>query len=231
LLSSANPRSSQPAPWPVGLAYGLALALVILLLGPLLLFNPLFTSALQARHAVAAAFGTEQREIDRVTTAYLVDIYTSGSFDEALEPGGAPLLDERERSHMSDVSNLVRILAAVTVVAGIVAIAAGHRLRHEPRRQGRIMLVTAGALGAAALVIGLAFAVAFDATFLAFHAIFFPPGTYLFEPGSDLITLFPGGFWFDASLAAGAAVLLTAVALAIIGLRRWRAGAGTLTGP
>jgi uncharacterized membrane protein len=132
---------------------------------------------------------------------------------------------------MGDVSNLVRLLAGITLVALIVAVLAGLRLRDEPQRQGLIMLSTAGALGATAVAIGLAFAFAFDAAFLAFHAIFFPPGTYLFEPGSNLIGLFPGGFWFDASLIAGGAVLLTAIVVAIIGYRRWRSGSQTPARP
>ena len=218
------------APRIVGLAFGLGLAVVIVLAGPLLLFNPLVTSALQARHQVAAGFGVDQAAIDRVTTELLVDIYTGGAFDAQLTEGQT-LLNERERSHMTDVSNLVRLLAAITVVGLVVAVVAGRALNRESRRQGAVMVVSAGALGAVAVALGLAFALAFDATFLAFHAIFFPPGTYLFEPGSNLIGLFPGGFWFDASLAAGAAVLLTAVAVALVGLRRTRAGAQTLEGP
>jgi uncharacterized membrane protein len=116
----------------------------------------------------------------------------------------------------------VQILIGVTLVALAVAVVTGWRLRAEPRRQGRIMLSAASAIGAVALVLAVIFAVAFDAAFLAFHQLFFPPGTYLFEPGSQLITLFPGGFWFDASLAAGAAIVVTALVVASIGFRRWR---------
>ena len=93
------------------------------------------------------------------------------------------------------------------------------------------MVITAGAIGAAALVLALVFAVAFDAAFLAFHQVFFPPGTYLFEPGSKLITLFPGGFWFDASLAAGGAIVLTALAVAVVGVRRLRGAPQTPARP
>ena len=50
----------QRAPWPVGLVLGVSLALLITLVGPLLLFNPWFTSLLQERHAVAALFATSQ---------------------------------------------------------------------------------------------------------------------------------------------------------------------------
>ena len=192
--------------------------MVITLAGPLLLFNPIFTSVLQEHHDVAAAFDTSQPEVDRVTGEILGDLFLGGSFDAAFA-GDPPLLNDRERSHMDDVSRLVQLLLGITVVALLVAVITGLLLRREPRRQGRIMLTAAGAIGAVALVLGLVFAVAFDAAFLAFHQVVFPPGTYLFEPGSKLITLFPGGFWFDASLAAGGAIVLTALAVSVIGLR------------
>ena len=214
------------APWPVGPLFGVSVAVAILLVGPLLLFNPAFTSLLQARHEVAASFGSSQAEVDRVTTELLVDIYADGSFGAAFA-GQPPLLDERERSHMHDVARLVRILAAVALLAAVLAGVAGAWLNREPRRQGRIMLLAGGGIGAVGLLVAIAFAVAFEPTFLAFHAIFFPPETFLFEPGSNLITLFPEPFWFDASLAAGAAVLLAAAIVAVIGLRRLRGGGPT----
>ena len=217
-------------PGPVGVAFGLALALVILLAGPLLLFNPGVVSTLQARHDVAASFGTSEDEIDRVTGEMLGDLFSGGTFEAALE-GDAPLLNERERSHMGDVSRLVQLLAAIVVAALLVVVATGFALRRESGRQGRIMVAIAGAIGAAAVILAVAFAVAFDAMFLAFHEIFFPPGTYLFEPGSRLIQLFPGGFWFDASLAAGGAVILTALVVGLVGFARWRAGSRTTARP
>jgi integral membrane protein (TIGR01906 family) len=201
---------------------------VITLAGPLLLFNPIFTSALQARHEVPDAFGTSQAEVDRVTGEILGDLFVGASFDAAFE-GDAPLLNDRERSHMSDVSRLVQLLLGITVAALLVAVVTAIMLRREPRRQGRIMLIAAGLIGAVALGLAIVFAVAFDAAFLAFHEVFFPPGTYLFEPGSRLITLFPNGFWFDASLAAGAAIIVSALAVTFIGLRRWRGGPRTST--
>ena len=216
----------ERAPWFVPAALGLSLALVILLAGPLLLFNPMFTSVLQQRHGVADAFGTTQAEVDRVTTELLVDIYTDGDFDSALSDA-PPLLDEREQSHMHDVARLVRILAIIVVAAAVVAVLCARRMRGEPRRAGAVMLRTAAVIGAAALALALTFAVAFEQAFLAFHAIFFPPGTFLFEPGSNLITLFPQGFWFDASLAAGATILLSAALCAWAGYRLWRSGPET----
>jgi uncharacterized membrane protein len=216
----------ERAPRPVGLLFGLSLAVLITLVGPLLLFNPLFTSLLQQRHGVAAAFATSQGEVDRVTTEILVDLATDGAFDAAFT-SGQPLLDARERSHMHDVAVLVRLLGGVAILAAAVAVACATWLRREPRRQGRIMLAAAGVIGAGALGLALVFAVAFDAAFLAFHQLLFPPGSFLFAPESNLITLFPEGFWFDASLAAGAAIVLGALLVAGIGWWRWRAGRTT----
>jgi integral membrane protein (TIGR01906 family) len=206
------------APWFVAAALGVALGVVILLAGPLLLFNPLFTSALQQRHEVATAFGVPQAEVDRVTSELLLDVLTDGDFDAAFA-GEPSLLDARAQSHMHDVAGLFRLLWVVVIVAGIVAVLCVTRMRGETRRVGAIMLRTAAVIGVAALALALTFAVAFEPAFLAFHAIFFPPGTFLFEPGSNLITLFPQGFWFDASLVAGATILLSAALCALAGYR------------
>ena len=200
----------------VALLFGVSIGVLILLLGPLLLFNPPFVSTLQARHDVAARFGTTHEEVDRVTGDVLGDLFTAGDFAVSLD--GEPLLDDSERSHMGDVSRLVRILAVAAVVAAIVATLCGILLRGQPRLMATTLVVTAATIGGAALALAIVFAVAFEPAFLAFHAIFFPPGTYLFEPGSNLITLFPEGFWFEASLVAGLTVVLSALAVLVIGL-------------
>lgn len=209
------------APWPAGLLFGLSLAIAVTLAGPLLLFNPWFTSTLQQRHGVAAALSTTIPEIDRVTGEILGDLFADGPFDAALT-GGEPLLNERERSHMHDVAVLVRILLGVLIMALVLGGVTLAWLRREPRRIGRIMLVVGGLIGGVAIVLAAVFAVAFEPAFLFFHELFFPPGTYLFEPGSKLITLFPEGFWFDAALAAGATIVVAALVVTLLGLRIWR---------
>ncbi len=211
----------QRAPRFVAGGLGVSLAIVILLAGPLLLFNPAFTSALQARHGVAEAFGTGQADVDRVTTEILVDLLTDGEFGAAFA-GGAPLLDARERSHMHDVARLVRILWLVMLLAAAAAIGCAWALRREPHRRGRVMIAASGAVGATAIMLAIVFAVAFEPAFLAFHAIFFPPDSYLFAPGSNLITLFPEGFWFDATLVAGASIVLAALIVVLLGVWQLR---------
>ena len=79
--------------------------------------------------------------------------------------------------------------------------------------------------GRGAMLIVILFAVAFDQAFLAFHRIFFPQGNFLFGPDSNLLRLFPEPFWFDAALAAGGSIVVTALAVAAIGWRLLRRSA------
>ena len=201
----------------VGWAYGVAVAIIVTLAGPLLLFNPWFVSFEQQRNHSAALLAADEGAIDRVTGMILGDLFTGGQFAVSLD-GQTPLLDAMERSHMRDVGGLVRILAVVLAAALLVFALTGSRLR-DRRRRGRLLLDAAASVGGAALVLAVVFAVAFEPAFLAFHRLFFSEGTYLFGPDSNLIKLFPEGFWFESSLTAGATIVLAAL---LVGLRGWR---------
>jgi integral membrane protein (TIGR01906 family) len=212
------------APWIVGVLLAISVALLIALAGPLLLFNPWFVSVEQARTDVPVRLGTTQAEVDRVTGEILGEIWTGGDFAVSLD-GAQPLLTDAERSHMRDVGSLVRLLGTVLVVGVLVLLACLLLLRREPSRIGALLLSAASAVGLAALLIGLLFAVAFDQAFLAFHEIFFSQGNFLFGPDSNLLRLFPEPFWFDATLIAGASILVTAVVVALLGWWLLRHGA------
>jgi integral membrane protein (TIGR01906 family) len=56
----------------------------------------------------------------------------------------------------------------------------------------------------------------FDWFFTTFHQIFFPQGNWEFPAGDHMITLFPGGFWWDATLLVGLVIL--GLGLAVGGL-------------
>lgn len=214
----------RPVARPVALAFVLSLAVLIGLAGPLLLFNPPFVSWLQERHHVAEVGFNGQREVvARITAAYIGDLWTDGDF-RASANGGDPFLGERERSHMGDVSRLVRLLGAITLIAWVTGLVSGWMLRRERHTAGRLMLVASAIVGGTGLLLAIVFAVSFDAAFLIFHALLFPPDTYLFAPGSPLLRLFPGSFWFDAALVAGGVIVLTASLVALGGWRLTRNG-------
>lgn len=181
-----------------------------MLTGPLLLFNPWLVSAEQARHGVAASLGTDQAGVDHLTAVMLRDLFTDGDFLVNIDDD-PPILDASERSHMSDVGALVRILAGLEAAAILVLLVAGWMLRGERARRGRLLLRSALAVGGVAVVLGLFFAFAFDIAFASFHALFFQQGTWQFGPDSNLIRLFPEPFWFEVSLLAGASIVLGAL--------------------
>mgnify|MGYP006186157921 CR=1 FL=1 len=82
-----------------------------------------------------------------------------------------------------------------------------------------LMLAAAGTLAAVAVALGAFFALAFDAAFAAFHAIFFEAGTWTFGPDSNLLRFFPQPFWFELALVAGATIVLGALVVALLARR------------
>ena len=212
-----------PAPRIAVLLLALATAVLVALVGPLILFNPWFVSLEQQRAGAAILLDVSQAQVDAATLRILADIWTGGDFVVSLAEGGAPALDEFERGHMGDVSGLVRLLGLVALAAAAIGLLAGRALRGRPRAIGGALLGGAAIVGTAAVLIALFFAVAFDAAFLAFHRIFFREGTYLFGPDSNLIRFFPEQLWYEASLAAGTLIVLSAAAVAFAGWRLMRA--------
>jgi integral membrane protein (TIGR01906 family) len=204
-----------------GVLFALSVACCVALTGPLLLFNPWFVHLEQVRNGADQRLGTDRATLDRVTGTILRELFTGGDF-VVLVPGRGVLLDAAERSHMQDVGGLVRTLALLDLGSLVVLGASALALRSERRRRGRLLLLAGGVIGCAALLVGIVFAVGFDAAFLAFHRLFFREGTFLFPPGSNLIRLFPEGFWFEASLAAGATILISATLAALVGLWQLR---------
>ena len=148
----------------------------------------------------------------------LRDLFVNGDFGASLN-GNAPILDASERSHMQDVGGLVRVLAVLEAIVLLTLVLSGRWLRGERVRRGRLLRRAAVGVGVAALLLGAYFALAFDAAFAIFHALFFKAGTWQFGPGSNLIRLFPEPFWFETSLLAGASIVLGALLAAWLARR------------
>ncbi|HEX6473870.1 MAG TPA: DUF1461 domain-containing protein [Candidatus Limnocylindria bacterium] len=213
--------SPRRAPGWLVLLFGLAVATAVLLTGPLLLFVPPFVSFQQSRHDVPALLGADQATVDRATRSMLGDLLTGGDFSVSID-GVQPVLDEAERSHMRDVGGVVRGLILANAVALAIVIVVGRRLRAEPDRRGRAMVAAAAGIGVAAIALGIFFAVAFDAAFAAFHAIFFAAGTWQFGPDSNLLRFFPEPFWYEIALIAGVTILIGCALVAWLGFRDLR---------
>jgi hypothetical protein len=199
---------------PFVLVFGLAVAALVLLTGPLLLFFPPVVSFEQARQGVPALLNTDQATVDRATSTMLADLLRNGDFTVSISASGAPVLDAKERSHMRDVGGVVRGLILADVVALVVALLLGLRLRREPERRARAMLAAAAGIGVAAVALGAFFAFAFEAAFAAFHGIFFAAGSWTFGPDSNLLRFFPEPLWFELALLAGTTIVVSALLVA-----------------
>jgi integral membrane protein (TIGR01906 family) len=210
-----NPERANPL---VVAVFGVGLAAAILLTGPLLLFLPPVVSFEQGRHDVPALLDAEPAAVDRATAAMLGDLLFDGDFRVSLD-GEQPVLDESERSHMRDVGGVVRALVIVDLLALLVVALGAFALRRDRGSRGMAQLVAAGGLAAVAILLGAFFALAFDTAFTAFHGIFFDPGTWQFGPDSNLLRFFPEPFWFEIALVAGAAIVISALLVALLGRR------------
>lgn len=189
------------------LVIGPATALVIVGVAVGLLLNPIWVSMGQDRAEAGVLTGYGPEELRAATGAILADlVFGPPEFD--VQVAGEPVLTERERGHMRDVRRVFQALYAVVAVAACVVLVALLLGRRSPafwRRVGR------GGAGLATVVLvgGLVGLVFFDAAFEAFHRMFFPAGSYTFDPATErLVQLFPNQFWIETSIALGALLVL-----------------------
>lgn len=213
---------------------GIATGIVILAVAIIPFISPAWVSFEQGRARAEAWTGYSSEQLRQATDAILSDLVVGPpNFDVAV--AGQPVLNVRERAHMTDVRRVFSGLALLAL-ASLVLLVLGHRLAHGSgtfwRAVGRGVAVLAlGVLG-----VGLIGTFAFDATFDIFHRLFFAGGSYTFDPRTDrLVQLFPEQFWFESALALGALILLlclvtwrVATARAAAGVSRARAGAPML---
>ena len=203
---------------------GVVTALVVVALAILPFLNPIWVGFEQGRAQAPAWTGFAPDELSRVTNEILADLVIGPpAFDVELD--GQPVLVEREREHMRDVRNVFAgfALAAVIgvvvlLVAYLVARALGVRsLAAFWRRQatsGKAILVVTAVGGLMSLIF-------FDAAFELFHRLFFPAGTYLFDPGTDrLVQLFPQQFWVETTIGVGIVVIVLSIVLTVQASRR-----------
>jgi integral membrane protein (TIGR01906 family) len=196
---------------------GSAGAILLLALTIVPLLTPQWVAFEQGRANATAWTGYTSEQLRSATDAILGDLVLGG--DYAVQVGGQPVLSDRERAHMSDVRTVFRGLWILAVVSVLVLAVAS-------RRADRARMWRAVRRGALGLTVGVVFVgvvglVAFDQLFELFHRIFFPAGSYLFDPRTDrLVQLFPFQFWEETAMAAGVVIIVLALVAAVAAGRR-----------
>ena len=191
-----------------------------------------------ARYDTAQRSGISDAELERIG-AELRGYFNGGAEPLAVQ---APvygieqeLFNAREVAHMYDVKRLVRGVYGVAVGSALwvaVTLALGFALRRADYRTAALRLSMWSGVSTLAGVggVGMAAVVSFDRLFLLFHQLSFANDLWMLNPRTDyLLILFPGGFWFDATLrvaltaALGAILLLSGGGGGLLYLR-WRMG-------
>jgi integral membrane protein (TIGR01906 family) len=206
------------------LVTALAAAVVVIAIAILPFLTPAWVSFEQGRTGAAALTGYTTEELTGATNAILHDLVV-GPPEFAVTVRGAPVLEERERAHMRDVRGVFAEFYALAIVAavGLAALYAGaRRLGHAERAWSAI---AAGMrwLIVGVVVAGVITAVAFDALFELFHTLFFPAGSFTFDPRTDhLVQLFPFDFWSETTIVLGVVIVVIAAAGTVVSGRRAR---------
>ena len=192
----------------------------------LLFLNPIWVSFEQGRTHAAALTGFAESDLRAATDSILHDLVI-GPPAFAVEVGGAPVLEERERAHMRDVRGVFGgfFLLAGVAAAGLVALVAGARRMGHPERAWSAIATGMRWLIVGVVAAGVIAAVAFDQLFELFHELFFPAGSFTFDPRTDrLVQLFPFDFWSETTIVLGAVIVIAAAVVSVVARRRARRG-------
>jgi integral membrane protein (TIGR01906 family) len=203
---------------------GLATAIVIVTVAILPFLTPQWVAFEQGRAQSEAWTGFTTDQLRTATNAILSDLVLGGDFDIAID--GKPVLEAREQSHMRDVRTVFRglwILAAISIVGLVLA-------SRRTDRAGTWRAVRGGAIGLSigTVVVGVVGLLAFDQLFEIFHEIFFPAGSYDFDPRTDkLVQLFPFDFWQETAIVVGIVIIAISLLVAVVAGRRAARAAAT----
>jgi integral membrane protein (TIGR01906 family) len=196
---------------------GIATAIVIVAIAILPFLTPQWVAFEQGRAQATAWTGYTTQELRTATDAILSDLIFGGPFD--VQVNGQTVLEPREQAHMSDVRTVFRGLWILAVISIGVLIVASRR--SDRARMWRSVGNGARALAVAVVALGIVGLVSFDQLFETFHEIFFPAGSFLFDPRTDkLVQLFPFDFWQETALVVGAVIIVLAIVVAFVAGRR-----------
>ncbi len=168
-------------------------------------------------------FTTQERLYwSQIALDYLVNDADISFLGDLRFQDGTPVYNERELRHMVDVKNAVGLvfitwysLLGVLLALGVWAWRGGW-WDDFCRGMGR-----GGWLTVFFIVTILLFVMfAFSGFFVAFHNVFFAPGTWMFNWSDTLIRLFPERFWRDIFIIVGAMSLVGGLALAYLCRRK-----------
>ena len=199
------------------LTTGVAASIVVIAIAILPFLTPAWVSFEQGRTHAASLVGYSEADLTVATNAILHDLVL-GPPDFAVEVAGAPVLEARERAHMRDVRGVFAgffLLAAIAAVTLVILVVGARWMGHLGRAWSAINSAMRWLI-IGIVVVGVIASVAFDALFEIFHQLFFPAGSFTFDPRTDrLVQLFPFDFWSETTIVLGVVIVALAVVISL----------------
>ncbi|HUR95928.1 MAG TPA: DUF1461 domain-containing protein [Gemmatimonadales bacterium] len=188
-----------------------ATAVSILGLAVLMLLTPFWTHAGLDASGATSTFATSDQPYS-INDATVATLLFGGSFEGI---GGGSFYSVDEASHLRDARLILYAFFALLLMSVVFLVA---RLTRRAGRESWNAVARGGlAVAIGVVVFGVVGFLAFDIAFELFHRILFPGGNWEFPASSNMLQLYPYGFW-----------QLTAMALGLIsivgGVITWRAG-------
>lgn len=208
-LAAANPPSASRFHLALGWLVTLLTPVVLVLSAVRLLMMPAFLTFEYNTPGFPAdpyGFTKEDRLYwSNIALEYLLNDAGIEFLGDLRFADGSPVYNSRELQHMVDVKIALRIALMVWRVAlvGLVLLSIWAWLGGwiEVYRRG---LASGGWLTAVMIAVIILFVLlSFGVFFVAFHNVFFEPGTWMFEFSDTLIRLFPERFWRDIFIYVG----------------------------
>jgi integral membrane protein (TIGR01906 family) len=223
----ASEHASRTLPERVAAAMtAITAAIVVIGIAIVPFLTPTWVHFEQDRTRAAELAGYTEAQLTTATDAILHDLVLGPpAFDVAV--AGAPVLEERERAHMRDVRGVFAGFGILVVLSavGLAVLAAGARRMGHPDRAWSAIATGMRWLIAGVVIAGIVVSFAFDAAFEVFHELFFPGGSYTFDPRTDhLVQLFPFDFWSETTIAVAVVIIVLAALISLFAARRARAG-------
>jgi integral membrane protein (TIGR01906 family) len=220
VVVAARPREGARRS-PASLVVGAATILTLVGIAIAVFFNPVWVSFEQSRTGADLLTGYTPAVVRTVTDSVLAEVYLGpGTFTQSV--AGTPVFNDRERAHMADVRRVVVAFFGLVLFAAAILLIGGIRSRGAAW-YWRAVARGSAVLAVGTVVVGIAFALAFDQAFTLFHDVFFAPGTWSFDTATNrLVQLFPDAFWTETSVAIAVVGLLLTLATWAFARRRAR---------
>lgn len=183
----------------------LPLATAIMLLGAALLvtLTPWSTHLLLAASPDDSLATAASRQA--LSDATIHDLVLWGDFSlPGAGTSGEAFYTPQEISHLMDARSLLYVVLAIAAVSAILVAAMMLRRREIGPDAWRAIGRGGAGLAIGAVIVGMVGLLAFQPAFELFHRIFFPGGNWSFDPAtSNLVRLYPSGFWIAATAMLG----------------------------